>query len=214
VPTIIICGDPHGQFSHISRAVLAERPAAVILLGDMDASRPLDEALAPIAAVTDIFWIHGNHDTESETAYDSLFGSRLADHCLHGKVVDVHGRRFAGIGGVFRSKIWNGATAAFQTPADYLAVCGKGNFWRGGLPLKHRSTLFPSDLAAFAGEHADVLVSHEAPGAHPYGFSALTDLAARLQVKDAFHGHHHETIAYPDGVWHGVGLHEVFRYSW
>jgi hypothetical protein len=59
-----------------------------------------------------------------------------------------------------------------------------------------------------------VLVSHEAPAAHPYGFSALTDLTARIQVKDAFRGHHLETIAYPDGVWHGVGLHEIFRYSW
>lgn len=214
MPTIFICGDPHGQFFPIVDAVRAERPAAVVLLGDIDAPTPLHELLAPISSVTDIFWIHGNHDTESEAAYDNLFGSRLVESCLHGKIVNVHGKRIAGVGGVFRSKIWNGATASFQTPANYLEVCGKGNRWRGGLPLKHRSTLFPSDLNAFAGELADVLVTHEAPGAHPYGFSALTDLADSLQVKAAFHGHHHETITYSDGVWHGVGQCEIFRYTW
>lgn len=211
---IFICGDPHGDFSHIIRAALVERPLAVILLGDMDLTSNLDEVLKPLLGVTEILWIHGNHDTDTESTYDNLFQS---DRCrnLHGKILTVHGRRIAGLGGVFRSKVWDGQQQAwFRSPADYLAVCGKGNRWRDGLPLKHRSTLFPSDFDAFLGERADVLVTHEAPVEHPHGFSVISELAQRLNVEVAFHGHHHETIAYPESVWRGVGLREILRYSW
>ena len=77
-----------------------------------------------------------------------------------------------------------------------LARCGKGNFWRDGLPLKHRSTIFPVDYSNFAGERADILVTHEAPSSHRHGFAAIDELARRLSVTSSFHGHHHDRLDY------------------
>jgi len=70
---------------------------------------------------------------------------------------------------------------------------------------------FPSDVGAFDGLSADVLVTHEAPGMHRFGNSVLSDLATALRVRRAFHGHHHESIVYPDGIWHGLGLREIHQ---
>ena len=64
-----------------------------------------------------------------------LFDSKLADHNLHGRVVEIAGLRIAGSGGIFRGKVWEPPTPArFGTPLQYFAQCGKGNLWRGGLP--------------------------------------------------------------------------------
>lgn len=76
------------------------------------------------------------------------------------------------------------------------------------MPLKHRSSIFPSEIAHLSAQRADVLVTHEAPsgpGLHRHGFSQIAALARAMQVKAAFHGHQHEDVRYADGVWHGVG---------
>lgn len=80
-----------------------------------------------------MWWIPGNHDTDQVHHYDNVFGSTLDDHNLHGRVVDIAGVRIAGLGGVFREKIWNPwkTEPAFASQADYLAHCGAGNRWRG-----------------------------------------------------------------------------------
>ena len=44
-----------------------------------------------------------------ELDYDNLWGSELADRNLHGRVVEIAGYRVAGLGGIFRGKIWNPA---------------------------------------------------------------------------------------------------------
>ena len=59
---ILFCGDPHGQFSHIIEAVHEHPPKAVILLGDLQAQRPLEVELADILTRAEIWFIHGNHD--------------------------------------------------------------------------------------------------------------------------------------------------------
>lgn len=82
---ILFCGDPHGQFAHIIEAVQDHQPAAVILLADLQAQRPLEVELAPILDKTEVWFIHGNHDTDSEADHDHLFGSALADRNLHGE---------------------------------------------------------------------------------------------------------------------------------
>lgn len=194
---ILFCGDPHGHFGHIIETVQEHQPAAVILLGDLQAQSPLEVELALILDKTEIWFIHGNHDTDSEADHDNLFGSKLANRNLHGKVVEIAGQRIAGLGGVFRGKVWTPpAPATFENPKQYLAQCGKGNFWRGGLPLTHRSTIFPVDYSRLAGERADILVTHEAPSAHPHGFAAIDELARRLGVTTSFHGHHHDRLDY------------------
>jgi len=163
----------------------------------LQAPRPLEIELASILAQTEIWFIHGNHDTDSEVDHDHLFGSKLSDRNLHGKVVEIAGLRIAGLCGVFRGKVWSPpAPAIFESPQKYLARCGKGNFWRGGLPLSHRSTIFPVDYARLMAQRADILVTHEAPSAHPHGFAAIDALARRLGVGKTFHGHHHDQLDY------------------
>jgi metallophosphoesterase superfamily enzyme len=85
---IYFCGDTHGCFDHIIDVVGQDRPAAVVFLGDLQAQRPLEIELASILGMTEVWYIHGNHDTDSEADYDNLFGSALADRNLHGRVGD------------------------------------------------------------------------------------------------------------------------------
>lgn len=206
---ILFCGDPHGEFRHLIEAVHRWWPAAVVILGDLQPQQPLDVVLAPILDLTEVWFIHGNHDTDSDADHDNLFGSRLADRNLHGRVVDVAGVRVAGLGGVFRGKVW-GPPAAWrhETAKSFLASCPRQDRWRGGLPRKHRSTIFPVDYFALVGQRADVLVTHEAPNCHAHGFAAIDDLARSLQVSQTFHGHHHTdyTVKADGFTVTGVGL--------
>jgi hypothetical protein len=199
VNRIFFCGDPHGHLEHIIEAVHAHRPAAIVLLGDVQPQEPLEVVLRPIIDLTEVWWIHGNHDTDSDADYDHLFGSALADRNLHGRVVEVAGVRIAGLGGIFRGNVWGAPSQPRYTSAEeFLAHCGKGNRWRNGLPRKHRSSIFPNDYNALLEEKADVLVTHEAPSCHLHGFHAIDDLAVSLGVRMAYHGHHHEHIDYSE----------------
>lgn len=194
---ILFCGDPHGNFDHIVHAVYKHQPAAIVLLGDIEATRPLHIVLDGIRRQTEVWWIPGNHDTDSEANYDNLFNSELANRNLHGRVVEIDGVRIAGLGGVFRTRVWpQHGDISFQSEKDFVARCGKGNRWRGGLPLKHRSTIFPEIVRRLSSQRADILVTHEAPGCHPYGFAALDDLARSMRVQKAFHGHQHDNLDY------------------
>jgi len=179
--TIFFCGDVHGHFDHIIGAVQQHRPAAIVFLGDLQAPRALNDLLQPIQNLTDIWWIHGNHDTDSDADYDNLFGSELADRNLDGRVVEIAGWRIGGLGGVFRHQVWAPPTLAqFRSREDFTARCGKGNLWRGGLPRKHRSSIFPDVYAQLALDRADILVTHEAPSCHPHGFEAIDQLAREM----------------------------------
>lgn len=190
---IFVCGDPHGRFQHVIEATQTYLPTAIVLLGDMEAPEPLDALLAPILPLTQVWWIPGNHDTDSESCHDNLWGSALADRNLHGRVVEIAGVRIAGLGGVFRQKIWAPpAPADFNSAEDFIRRGGKGNRWREGLPLRHRSTIFPAEYHRLRKLRAEVLVTHEAPSSHRNGFPALDDLASSLGARISFHGHHHE----------------------
>uniref|UniRef100_UPI003F49B20C metallophosphoesterase family protein n=1 Tax=Cupriavidus yeoncheonensis TaxID=1462994 RepID=UPI003F49B20C len=195
---VFFCGDPHGEFGPLIERVHRHRPEAVVLAGDIQAKRPLDEELASILHLTLVWWIPGNHDTDSDADYDNLFGSGLADRNLDGRVVTIAGLRIAGLGGIFRSQVWMPPEAPrLVSESDYLAKCGKGNYWRGGLPRRHRSTIFRQTYDLLLSQRADVLVSHEAPACHPHGFHEIDALIDAMGVHHAFHGHHHESIAYP-----------------
>lgn len=189
---IYFLGDVHGHFDHVLEIVTRDRPDGVVFLGDVQAQRPLEVELASILSLTEIWFIHGNHDTDTDADYDHLFGSKLAHRNLHGRVVEIAGVRVAGLGGVFRGRIWcPPQDHLFESQADFLQRCGKGNRWRGGLMLKHRSSIFPSDCAGLARQRADILVTHEAPSAHANGFGAIDELARSMEVGLAIHGHHH-----------------------
>jgi hypothetical protein len=208
MPKIFFCGDPHGCFDHVIDAVQQHRPSAVVFLGDLTPPQPLEVVLLPILDLTEVWFIHGNHDTDNEASYDNLFSSVLADRNLHGRVVEVAGVRIAGLGGVFRAQVWAPPEEpGYPTAQAYLAQCGKGNHWRGGLPLKHRSSIFPADVECLGKLRADVLITHEAPSyhrSHPHGFQIIDDLAVGLGVKRLFHGHHHRTHGYDAAQAHGL----------
>lgn len=214
--TIFFCGDVHGDFQIVVDAVKRHRPVGVVLLGDLQARRPLEVELADILDQTEIWFIHGNHDTDSDQDYDNLFGSSLAERNFHGKVADIAGVKIAGLGGVFRGQIWMPPAQANYSSADeFIRRAGKGNLWRGGLVRKHHSSIFPEDYFKLLGQRADVLVTHEAPSFHVHGFGAIDDLASDLGAGKSFHGHHHERFDYRNqsqsrGVdAFGVGFREI-----
>lgn len=196
---IFFCGDVHGHFEHIIEAVRQHTPVAIVLLGDVQARMPLEQELAPILDKTEVWFIHGNHDTDTDEDYDNLFGSALANRNLHGKVVNIAGVRIGGLGGVFRGTVWAPpGSQLYASPEAYVAACGKSNLWRGGLPRKHRSSIFPQDYFRLAALRADVMVTNEAPSAHPHGFKAIDALARNMKVMGIFHGHHHDSLDYSE----------------
>jgi predicted phosphodiesterase len=196
-PHLFLRRCPWPLSQHVITEVQAHRPDAIVLLGDLQAKAPLEVELCAILAQTEVWFIHGNHDTDSEADHDHLLGSKLANRNLHGRVVNVAGVRIAGLGGIFRGQVWRPPeTLHYASPEEFVARCGKGNRWRGGLPLKHRSSIFPADHANLSRLRAEILVTHEAPSVHPHGFAAINELARSLGVNKAFHGHHHDRLDY------------------
>lgn len=202
---ILICGDPHGEFRHIVRAALELKPAAVILLGDLQPKRPLHEELGPILGVT--WFIHGNHDTDSEADFANVFDSTLASRNLHGRVVTLpDGTRVAGLGGVFRESVWYPpASPNFESTQEHAKATPRQDRWREGPHRRHWSSIYPDVVYRLVAERADILVTHEAPRCHPNGFPLIDDLARAMGASAAFHGHHHDALDY-SASWGSLGF--------
>ena len=199
----ILFGDPHGDFRAVSQAAAALHDGArpvCIFLGDFDLDVPLETAVAPLVSKgCEILFIHGNHEADRVGWHDNLFSSRLSGGNLHARVVEAGGLRIAGLGGVFKERVWHpqggDGSPRFRSPEDYLAAHPEQT-WRGGLPLALRATIFPSDYEALADLRADVLVTHEAPSPHRYGFEEIDLLAAAMGARLVVHGHHHKAAEY------------------
>lgn len=225
---IFYCGDPHGHFQHIIDAVKHEQDAgrkvdAVIMLGDLEAQRPLEDICLEIEALGPQVWfIHGNHDTDTKSSWENLLTALHRN--FHGRVIEIDGLRVAGLGGIFRGEIWFPKEGIdFEEPDvwSYAAYCKKVNDKRPlrlrkqqpteallctnavqfadvlyGKELKHQSSIFPDVVHALAKQRADILVTHEAPTCHPNGFAAIDELAVSMGAKKVFHGHHHDNPDY------------------
>jgi predicted phosphodiesterase len=197
---VLFCGDPHGKFDHIVRTAQELHASAVILLGDMEPQRSLNDELGRIA---DRVWlIHGNHDADSDELYERVWDSKLASRNVDGRVVVLpNGLRLAGLGGVFRETVWHptaasarGGEAAFRSRKEHFRATPRQDRWRGGPHRKHAGTIYPDELDKLVTMRADILITHEAPGYHPNGFEILDTLAQALGVKVSVHGHHHDNI--------------------
>jgi predicted phosphodiesterase len=218
--TILFAGDPHGNFSPIIRACLARAPGTLVLLGDLDCPIPVTKQFA---AATEagwlIKWILGNHDCETETAYDNL----VTDHPegdLGFRITELNGIRVAGLPGVFKRSVWyprpdDGSDRIDpprqQNRAAFLAAQPKQRLWRDGLPLWHRDTIFPEDFENLGQQRFDILVTHEAPSTHRHGFAVIDQLAESGGARLIVHGHHHDsyTATLPNGIIvRGLGLAE------
>lgn len=218
---ILYCGDPHGRFRHIVEAANRTKASAVILLGDLEPRRPLHMEVAPLVARPLTVWfIHGNHDADSDELWSRVWGSQLKDFNAHGRVVELpNGQRLAGLGGVFRGSVWDPRTSAaqhsdpaYRTRSEHAKSTPPTDRWGGGPPRKHWGTIYPEDIDALANLRADVLVTHEAPGYHPYGFELLDTLAQSMGARVLVHGHQHDRLDSSDR-WtaqgfksYGVGL--------
>ena len=200
-PKLMFFGDPHGDLDPVIAAVERFQPNAIVLLGDIQARRPLHLELRSILDLTEIWFIHGNHDTDSDADYDNLWGSELASCNLHGRVVKIAGFKVAGLGGIFRSKIWDPRRpieeAAFQSSEAMRRTMKREERWRDGISRKHRSSIFTDEYQRLLRSGpADILVTHEAPSAHPHGWQVIDELAEKLGVQLVVHGHHHRCIDY------------------
>jgi predicted phosphodiesterase len=223
-PMILFAGDPHRNFSPIIRACVSLPAATLILLGDLDCQRPLRQEFASVmAAGWRVSWILGNHDCETEAAYDNLAGDH-PDGDLGFRVIEVDGCRIAGLPGVFKPSVWYPRLdddaqqiepPRFRNCSAFLAAQPRSRWWRGGLPLWHRDSIFPDDVDRLAEQRFDILVTHEAPSCHRHGFAVIDELAAAGGARLIVHGHHHDsyTATLPNGIAvRGLGLAEPCPY--
>ena len=231
---ILFLGDNHGNFDHIAPAIVSENDAgrpvdAVIFLGDIEAKRSFENEIAPILALgVEVYWIQGNHDTDTEENWRNLQESMHRN--IGGRVVDIAGTRVAGLGGIFRgflyprnSKNMDAVTEPrFDSYDDFShdlhqrqrlqrrlskmdriqmeaipdRISKLVDPTKNGQLRKHQSSIFPNTIQKLSALRADILVTHEEPGSHPYGFEELDLLAMELRVKCSFHGHQHDNLNY------------------
>lgn len=192
---ILFAGDPHGSYAHLYPIVKAHSDVALVILGDLQLTTTAE--LDQLAQHCDIWFIHGNHDSKTVTAFEAIWGSHWKERNLHGRVMDIQGTKIAGLGGVFRGHIWMPPhRPMFFDPIHYCQYSPQERIWRGGVPLRHRTSIFPSDVEALESQKADILISHEAPRPHPQGFAIINQLARKMEVKKIFHGHHHDNFDY------------------
>ena len=206
---ILFCGDTHGRLQHVVEVALGLRPMAVVLLGDIESPRPLHEELAPIRDL--VWWIQGNHETDSQTSWENLYQSELAARCIDGKVVTLaDGTRLAGLGGVFRQEVWYPPDEARHASYGRWLESLQGGWQKRpsmfqSQRLKHQSTIFPDTYFNLARQQADILVSHEAGACHHYGHHAIDELASAMGVHATFHGHLHQRPNYCSH-WESLGF--------
>jgi predicted phosphodiesterase len=214
---IWLLGDVHGEFGHVIRMVKRHRPQAIIFLGDLECALPLDMVLQPILDLTQIWYIHGNHDSDQSAYWNNLHANSLSKRSLHGKVVEIAGQRVAGLGGTFEAIAWlpGAPDTSIQNYDDLLASLERRPQHEDILRSKKQralSAIYPDDYFGLAMESADILVCHEAPSCHPYGYKEIDELAQAMSAKQVFHGHHHDCRDYQSDrdrlgfSAHGVGF--------
>lgn len=202
---ILFAGDPHGCFDSIINAVLLYKPIAVVMLGDYSLQQSLDVYLSPIAKLTQIWWIYGNHDVVSREVYSHLFESSYKYNGLHLKVREIAGLRIAGLGGIFIAKNWYPPAKTRWQNQHHWYREQSPHIRRAGMPLKLQHSIWHHEVEMMqATVKADILVTHEAPSCHRYGFEAIDTLAKAIGASQIFHGHQHEY--YQDTLASGINV--------
>lgn len=220
---VIFYGDPHGVWQPLMDEI-EDGTHTVFILGDLAEAKQhphhveaARDALCQLRARgIHVHFILGNHDTETDAIHALLFED-FRDNLIEEQVLTIGQLqcRIAGLGGVIKGKIWSGDDApAFSSPADLLARTPRQERFRGGLPRKQQSSIFPSTVKTLAQKKADILLTHEAPSCHKHGFDFIDDLAAQMGVSLIIHGHHH--FSYQDRLANGIlvrglGLAEVWK---
>lgn len=199
---IWFCGDPHGIFGHLLKALektpLGKRPAAVIFLGDLDPQEPLSRIFQRfLDAGIEPWFVHGNHETDHADTWANTLD--CWERNLNGRVETIAGVRVAGLGGVFRSEtFYPPEPPIFHSYDEYIKHLESIQPTRLRDEVRNSkrarvasSGIFPNVIEELSRQRADVLVTHEAPGCCRNGFSVIDDLARSLGVGKVFSGHHH-----------------------
>lgn len=215
---VLFYGDPHGEWRPLLRACAEKPPAAVVIVGDCDLEMPLRQQIKPVfLAGIPVQWIPGNHDVDSVEWHDRLWADH-PDGNLHAGWASLGGMTVAGLGGIFKERIWYPRVAkavpVYPDRRAYLRQVKAAERWRGGLPLSARAAIFPEDAAAVGKLRADVLVTHEAPTSHRHGFVGIDAVAVACRATFVVHGHHHDSYdrQLATGAWvKGLAKAEVFR---
>lgn len=197
-------GDVHGEFSHIEAALMAAQraevlPKWIVFLGDVEIRlKSLREVLEPLMKKYPPLrfgFIFGYHDADSYMHWECLHdcGAAIA---FHAKVVDLDGVRVAGLGGNFLGRVWAPPSPPKFRCKDEAMERGP-NAWRDGQrpSPKLNGAIYPSDFAALANQKADILITHDAPSCHQYGWRAIDQLARDLGVVRIFHAHTHDDLS-------------------
>ena len=219
---ILFLGDPHMDFATIKAAAASyEVPGTIVCVGDFElpsSIRSPEIFGALFAAGWEIRYVIGNHDSDTCQQFNYLIGEKggHSEGNLHGRGVDVGVVRIAGLGGVFKGRIWlPGEEARYESRADWLRR--NPERWRGGLPLHLADAIFPEDFERMGRMRADVLVCHEGPSSvhRDMGWQAIDDLAASMRATWIVHGHHHHLseTALSNGVRvKALGIAEVWEF--
>jgi predicted phosphodiesterase len=202
---LVLLGDLHGDPGPLDR--LGDAGAAV-LVGDLGLAEPFPQLAERAGTV--LRYVPGNHDADADVFHDALLGA-APEASLHARVETLAGVRVAGLGGVFRGAVWlppappvfrdRLAHLASLAPERALGERAERRRWRGGLPRRHRVSIYPEDLEALAGLRAEVLVTHEGPASpalvgrrgEAMGFAVLEEVARRIGARWIVHGHHHRS---------------------
>ena len=200
------CGDVHGEFRHLAHAMLdaQPKPSWIIFLGDIDIDhKPFREVLEPLRRnfpEVKVAFIHGNHDADTYEHWAMLHDAGDAVG-FHGQVLVLQNTgktysdsiRVAGLGGNFMGRIWSPpGKPLFRNKAQAM---NRGPYqWRDGQRPNPslNGAIYPDDVEHLSRLRADILVTHEAPSCHPYGFAAIDQLARDMGVVRTFHGHQHD----------------------
>lgn len=192
---LLFAGDPHGEFRVLHEAVDRLEPDSVVLLGDQ---QPSEADLRDLEAKTQVYYILGNHDSEQDGKFLDAHDAALPpERDLNARVVDFGGVRVAGLGGIWRGTIWHpqdpnkGGKPTFRSRQEYDWALTRRHRWRGGLPPYCRTSIWAEDYDKLAGMEADILVTHQAPRPHHYGFDEIDQLAQVMGVSMVIYGHHH-----------------------
>lgn len=218
---VIFYGDPHGEWRPLFRACAEERPDGIVILGDCELAMPLRQQVKPLIDLgIRVRWIPGNHDTDCPEWHDRLFED-FSEGNLHGRWGAVGDLLVAGLGGVFKERVWyprhSDAEPLHMSRRDYLRRLPRAERWRAGLPLHMRDGIFPEDAAGLRGLRVHVLATHEGPSSHRHGFVGIDRVADACRARLVIHGHHHENVqaVLPNGVRvHGLAKAEVLRLRW
>ena len=186
---ILFYADIHGYFHDFIKVYNEYKDLVdtVILLGDQCPDEPLDNIFSRIDC--SVFFVLGNHDSDRQRWLTNHFP--VWNNHIHCRIVESAGHiKIAGLSGVFREDIWiptQQYPPYFPTREQYRyyfkARSKKNpNFWLidNYLPKKHWSTIFPEDIDRLLELEADILVCHEAPSSHEYGFEVVDEIAEAM----------------------------------